>query len=199
MFISNPVTMTPKDAIQKFKEGDPDAFRFIYTQYKKQVMNYCMTMVVSRENAEELVNDIFLHLYLKRNFIDVDRDLKPYLFTITRNRTYNWLKQAAKSKNSRRNLEQEYRLDYLHHQDEKIDAGLDLQILESTVDKMPLQRRLIFKMCKFQEMSYAEVAEALSLKRKTVENQMGLANKQFAELANSADYVFLIVVIGSML
>lgn len=188
--------MIDYNAIQQFKDGDPDAFKLIYNQYKNQVLNYCITMVVSRENAEELVNDIFLHLYQKRNFLDPERDIKPYLFSITKNQTFNWLKSATRKKQSRKRLELEYYTDYLQRQDLKIDAGLDLRKLELVVEKMPIQRRLIFKMCKFQEMTYAEVANSLSLKRKTVENQMGLANKQFAELAKATDYVFFLFVIG---
>ncbi|HMI03488.1 MAG TPA: sigma-70 family RNA polymerase sigma factor [Pedobacter sp.] len=188
--------MITHNAIQQFKEGSPEAFRIIYDQYKKQVMNYCVTMVISRESAEELVNDIFLHLYQKREYLDPERDIKPYLFTLARNKTFNWLKTAVQKKKTRQKLELEYRAEYLQHQDRKVEAGLDLERLKDEVNKMPLQRRLIFKMCKFQEMTYSEVAEALSLKRKTVENQMGLANKQFSELVNSADYVFLILLVG---
>jgi RNA polymerase sigma-70 factor (ECF subfamily) len=188
--------MIDHNAIQEFKNGDPEAFKLIYNKYKNPVLNYCMTMVVSRENAEELVNDIFLHLYQKRDFLDPERDIKPYLFTITKNLTFNWLKSTTRKRQARKQLEQEYYVDYLQHQDLKIDAGLDLQRLEQVVEKMPIQRRLIFKMCKFQEMTYAEVANSLSLKRKTVENQMGLANKQFAELAKATDYVFFLFLLG---
>ena len=194
--LSNPKIMIDHNAIQQFKNGDLEAFKLIYNKYKKPVLNYCMTMVVCRENAEELVNDIFLHLYQKRDFLDPERDIKPYLFTITKNQTYNWLKLAVRKKQTRKQLELDYCTEYLQYQDLKIDAGLDLQRLEQVVEKMPIQRRLIFKMCKFQEMTYTEVANSLSLKRKTVENQMGLANKQFAELAKATDYVFFFIMMG---
>ncbi len=185
--------MSPQ-TIRRFKEGDTGAFKTIYNQYSKQVMNYCMTMVLIREHAEELVNDIFLQLWLKRAYLDEERAVGPYLFAMTKHMTFNWLKAAAAKKQRRQQMEVQYQFESeVLAQEKAIAAGIDLQTLEKEIEQMPIQRRRIFKMCRFEEMTYAEVAQALSLSRKTVENQMNLAGKQLARLVKIDDYLLFVV------
>lgn len=182
--------------IRMLKEGDSEAFRVVYKTYKSQVMNYCLTMVISRENAEELVHDIFLKLWQKRSYLDESRSIGAYLNGITKNMVLSWLKTNVAREKKRLLLERDFVLDreFVNHET-AFNSRVDLDILQQQINKMPLQRRLIFKMCKMQEMTYAEVANTLSLSRKTVENQMTLANRQIAELVNAGDYLLIFLLV----
>ncbi|WP_257668719.1 sigma-70 family RNA polymerase sigma factor [Parapedobacter tibetensis] len=194
------VDTVQQDIVQQFKAGKPAAFRTVYDQTKEKIMTYCMRYVRSKENAEELVNDIYLRLWSNREHIDPQIGIIGFLYTTAKFETFSYLKKLAADEKRRADLSDHYTVhrDVLYQQDRQIEATHDLKVLKEIIRTFPPQRRKIFEYCKFDGLSYAEVAELLCINKETVKSHMGIAMKDLAHLANTGDFATLLL-LGSVL
>jgi RNA polymerase sigma-70 factor (family 1) len=189
------MTVLSKSLILDFIAGDENAFAQIYNLYYQDIKSYCFKHTRSSETAEELVSDVFLKFWEARAQFDPDRELRPYLLTITKNVTFNWLKRMLTDQK----MKTEFRGRYLSDQDGAnqdivLTAAMDLGVLRQIMGKhMPLKRRRVFELCKIDGLSYAEAANVLSISRETVKEHMSLAMKDMNRLADAADYLYLLI------
>lgn len=189
-----------QDMVAQFKAGKPAAFRAIYDQTKEKIMTYCMRYVLSKENAEELVNDIYVRLWTNREQIDPEIGIIGFLYTTAKFETFSFLKKLAADQRRRADLQDYYTFhqQVIYQQDKHIEAAHDLKALKEIINTFPPQRRQIFEYCKFDGLSYAEVAELLNIHKETVKTHMSIAMKDLSRLANAGDFATLLF-LGSVL
>ena len=156
------------------KAGNNGAFEQLFRQLYAPLCNYAFTFVKDRDEAEELVQASFINLWEKRSVISINTSPKSYLYMMVRNNALNKLKHEK--------VKQEFVQDHLHVHEEAHESsaqklfGKELeQKLREAIESLPEQCRLIFKMSRFEELKYAEIAGQLNISVKTVENQMGKA------------------------
>ncbi len=188
--------MLNQDIIRNFKAGDPNTFENIYALFYKQVFAYCYRYTLSRESAEELTHDIFLHLWSTRDYIDPEIGLKGYLRTISKNIVFTWLRNASRSKKMRTELE----LHFASAQEEllpekRIDASYDLGVLRNVLNCLPPKRKLVFEMIRFKEMTYHEVADQLSISRDAVKDHMVKANRVIESMKKNKNYLDYVTIL----
>ncbi|UZR97322.1 RNA polymerase sigma factor [Chondrinema litorale] len=162
--------------IQKIKKGDQHAFDALFNRYHKQLCYFAFMYVSDRELAEEVVSDVFLKVWVKREKIQIKSNVKAYLYTITRNIIYDSV--SAKSVKFAELTDQHYQEIYTRESPERtlIHKELDAEI-NSIINKLPTQCRIIFMLNRHDGLKYREIAELLNISIKTVENQMGKALK----------------------
>lgn len=180
-------TQNEKDLIDQLKRGNESAFETIFNTYYASLCFFAGQFLNDDEIAEEIVQDLFVTIWSKRNEIRVDSSLKNYLFRSVKNYCLNQIqhfrireKYAAKVKEDVQHEIQES--DYF------LEVGLIKKIDES-IESLPGKRKQIFKLSREEGLKYKEIAEKLNLSIKTVEAQMGLALKQLREdLKEYKDY-----------
>jgi RNA polymerase sigma factor (sigma-70 family) len=180
--------------ILDFINGEEYAFTNIYKLYYKDIWSYCFKHTRSPEIAEELASDVFLRFWEARAKLDPEREVKPYLLTITKNVTFTWLKRMLTDQK----MKSEFRGRYISDQgdakqDVVIAATMDLALLRKVMSKMPVKRRETFELCKIDGLSYAEAANILSVSKETIKEHMSLAKRDMNKLANAADYLYLLI------
>lgn len=163
-----------KNQIQLVKDlikGDEIAFRKLFDIYRDDLYRYSLSMVVSKDYAEEIVQDVFMTIWLKRETLNIDMSFRAYLFTITRNKTIKFLKKAANHKRLREEV---------FYKSQKFAKPTDLSIRENELEylkqkalnNLSPKKRVIFEMSRDEEKSYEEIATELGLSVNTVRNQM---------------------------
>jgi RNA polymerase sigma-70 factor, ECF subfamily len=161
------------DWIQPLRKGDPAAFETLFRAFAPGLCTFVARYVESRTVAEDLVQDLFLTLWRKREDIEIDGTVDLYLFGAARNRALNYLRHQR--------VEERFRTTVLSRPDAHLSLreGEILELLEvqEAIDTLPARCRLIFSMHHQQGMTYAEIARSLGLSIKTVETQMGRALK----------------------
>lgn len=194
------INTVQQDIIEQFKAGEPAAFRMVYNETSEKIMTYCMRYVLSTENAEELVNDIYVRLWTNREHIDPEIGIIGFLYTTAKFETFSYLKKLAADEKRRTDLKDyyTYHQQVLYQQDKQVDAVHDLKALKEIISTFPPQRRKIFEYCKFDGLSYAEAAELLGVTKETVKTHLGIAMKDLSRLASAGDFATLMV-IGSVL
>lgn len=152
------------------REGSKDAFRVLYDRYGVKLHRFAFGYLKSEEEAEELVQDVFLKLWDKRHLLNDSGNVKSYLYKVAVNSIYDFIR--------RRNLEQAFQ-EFAGGRTDEADQTWDevvyndmLTQIDRLMAQMPEQRRKIFKMSKEEGLSHDEIAETLGLSKRTVENQV---------------------------
>lgn len=159
-----------QELISLLREGSKDAFRILYDRYGLKIYRFALSYLKSEYDAEELVQDVFLKLWVKRDSLDISGNIRAYLYKVAVNSIYDFIR--------RKNLELAFQEFVNGHTDED-DSTWDEVVyndlaaqLDQLMAQMPEQRRKIFKMSKEKGLSNDEIAESLGLSKRTVENQI---------------------------
>lgn len=137
-------------------------------------------MGLGHEDAENLVQEVFLTIWEKRGEIKEEYNFQSYLYTITKRLTIKELRKQA--------LERQFQiysntfLDEVSHQSEEsiIFSDLVSEAYES-INKLPSERKEIFLLSKEEGLSNQEIADKLQISKRTVENQLYRATKTLRE------------------
>jgi RNA polymerase sigma-70 factor, ECF subfamily len=166
------------------KAGNHSAFETLYKAYFEPLYFFAKDYVIDVDQSRNIVQDSFLSLWEKRDFLNVDLNLKSFLYTIVRNNSLNYLKREKNKKRIDSEIHQVYfeelRLNYEALSQLPIDkiSFEELQkLIEDATEKLPPQCRLIFKMSRFDALKNGEIAEQLNISTKTVEGHITQALK----------------------
>ena len=185
--MSKTSTYNEKLLVKQLLVGNEKAFRKLFDTYRNDLYKFSLSMVFSKPYAEEIVQDVFLNLWLKRETINPELSFKSYLFTITRNKTISFLKKAANNKKLREEIF--YKSQESVNPTERYMREEELKIIKKeALDLLPPRRRLIFEMSRNDGKSYEEIAGELGISPNTVRNQMSMALETLREfLLNNRD------------
>lgn len=166
-------------AISFSDRGDDQGFEALYGFYKPKLLVIVNSYISSPEDAEEIVHDVLLRLWEKKDQIKLHTGLTAYLYGMTRNACLDYLR-SRKSKLSRdiSAIQQEYRLNYNALSDEAASALIlkELQALvRSSIDQLPEKCKSVFVKSRMEGRNHKEISKELHISTKTVENHIGRA------------------------
>ncbi|MEZ4905935.1 MAG: RNA polymerase sigma-70 factor [Spirosomataceae bacterium] len=148
----------------------------LYKRYYQPMCTHAVKFVGSRETAEDIVSEIFFQFYANKTFLEINTSYRIYLFRTVRNRAYNYLRWDLNRKADLIEAAQKPTLD--EHQPDQISQFEELyHDVEEAVNKLPIERRRIYLMRKFEGKKYQEIADELHLSVKTVDVQLSRANQ----------------------
>lgn len=185
MVKNHPKESTPKhpsldtQRVKRIKVGDSIAFKELFFAYCQPLVRFALRFVKDVTAAEDVVQDVFLKIWLNRQQLNPNFNIKSYLFVAVKN-------QALKLQRQQSIRHQGSRIMRLSHQNIPTpEETLNTKEIETTVfqalKELPDRCRLIFSMNRFDGLTYAEIAEILDLSIKTIETQMGRALKHLRD------------------
>jgi len=168
------VLLTEQDLLTAIVEGDEQVFEAVFRQHYASLCRYARQLLPDADEAEEEVQSMFVAIWEKRSALRITSSLKSYLFQAVHNRYLNRLQHLS------------VRADYQRHAQHMGEGTAEspVQVLvaneladrvQAAVQRLPEQCRLAFTLSRYEELSYAEIAEQLGISPKTVENQIGKA------------------------
>ena len=171
--------------------GDITAFEMLFRTYYQPLCNYAYTFLQDREDAEEIVQSTFLLVWEKRDTLAIRTSVRPYLYAMVRNACLNVIKHE---KIKQKYVGEEVALASRSH--DSVTHTIATNELEYRIkiamEALPEQCRMVFKLSRFEELKYSEIADQLEISIKTVENHMGKALRIMREQLK--DYLPLIIV-----
>ena len=163
-------------------------FDSIYINNFSRLFLFAKEYVLFDEEAENIVQDIFLMLWEKREALRVDVSLTAYLFTLVKNKCIDVLRHQRVEQMYSENVKHEYneelnvKLFALESFDHNFSSEEDIEtLLRNAIDKLPERCRLIFIKSRIEGKKYKEIAEELNLSVNTVEGQISIALKKLRE------------------
>ena len=160
--------------VSELKNGNEKAFRQLFDLYYQDIYGYSISLLKSKETAEENVQDVFMKVWLHRENLNPDQSFKAYIFTIARNQAFNTLNKAANDLALKEAVFYESQKSH-EYGDYSIREADCKKLRKQAMKQLPPKRKQIFKMSRKKGMSYEEISQELGISINTVRNQMSKA------------------------
>lgn len=162
----------------KVAEGDERAFRALFEQYHRLLATYIMRITRSQELTEEIVQDVFLKIWMSRETLSEIQDLQAYLYIVSKNHALNGLKKIARERITFSDtdwnlLEKSF---IQAESEEPIHYGL----IDEAIDRLPPRQQTVYLLSRHERKKYTEIADQLSLSRETVKKYLQLATESIS-------------------
>lgn len=163
--------------------NDEKALEALYQKYYYRLCHFAFQYVRSFELTEEIVSDVFLNIWKRRQNLTISGSFKAYLYTATRNQALNYIKKEGMKGLSIDEVDKDEQMASLNYNPEEELLFKELKNqMGVLVSVLPPRRKLIFKLSRLEGFTYHEIAEILSISVHTVQNQMVAAIKQMSAL-----------------
>jgi len=157
--------------IKNLKEGDVLSFDNIFKKYNKKVYYFALSYLKNREEAEDVVQEVFMNLWRYRDQINEYYVFSKYLFKITYNLT---CKKFRKQASDKKQLEEVMRNCILEDDSTNLDIEYNnlKETANSLIEKLPSRQKKIFLLSINEQLTTEQIAQQLNISKKTVENYL---------------------------
>ena len=167
------------------EQREETRFEDIYLSYFSKMKYFAKEYVISEEDAENIVQDVFVELWENKEMLNMHMNLIAYLFTTIKNKCLNHLRHKLVVQETASKLQEEYtislrmNLDSLEAFDNNLFSDQDIEkIISRALDTLSEKCRTIFIMSKIEGKKQKEIAQELNISINTIETQMGIAYKK---------------------
>lgn len=177
--------MSDELLVREIRSHNQELFSEIVKRYQNKIMNYIFRLVGSREEAEDLSQDVFIKAYQNLQGFDIKRRFSPWIYRIAHNEAVNFLKKKTRFKilSLDQNQFLENSMVQAENLIEKIIKKENAQNIKKLLDKIPFSYREVLVLRFFEEKSYEEISEIL---RKPVSTIGTMINRAKAALGKEA-------------
>lgn len=169
--MSNLKNITDETLTYLINRGNKSAFQELFERYSGQIYHFALKYFRNQQEAEEVVQDVFLKIWEKRDGLDRSKSIKSFVFTVAVNTIYDSVR--------RRNIENSYKDFAKNNFDFQSETTWHeviynemLAKVEDVIHCLPNQQRRIFKLSRQKGLSNEEISIRLNISKRTVENQL---------------------------
>ncbi|MFD2574399.1 RNA polymerase sigma-70 factor [Spirosoma soli] len=189
----HPVQLSDQEILSAIQLGDERVFEAVFRQHYNALCQYGYSFLKDWDDAEEVVQAVFMTIWEKRDGLEINISLKSYLYRAVHNRCLNRIKHLTVQAEHRSHVAAE--VGQLYEAPAQVLMANELSDrLQEAIQQLPDQCRLIFTMSRFEELKYQEIADRLGLSIKTVENQIGKALRILR--TELAEYLPVLILLG---
>lgn len=163
-----------RKTLKQMAEGDEQAFRVIFDIYKAPFHAAAYKMTRSAYISEEIVQEVFVAVWVKRALIAGAKHPEEYTFTILRNCIYAHFRKLARECRIKSKLGQQP-VESANYIEDILDEKETRITLENVIGRLSPQQKLIYKLAKQEGLSREEIADKLNISPNTVKNHLGTA------------------------
>lgn len=179
--------------IPKPQSNEEQAFELLFRKYYVRLCGFANKFIANRQESEEIVQEVFLNIWKKRDQLKLNNEIRPYLFKSVQNLCFNFIEHQKVIDSYYSVIDVVYK-----NQTQEFDTYQSVlftefqQRVDLAVQSLPEQCRKIFQMSREEGLKYSEIAEQLGISVKTVETQMSRAlSKLKVELK---DYLVVLII-----
>lgn len=175
-----------KKLLLEVAAGKESAFRQLFDQCHHSLGRYIFRITQSQELAEEIVQDVFLKVWMNRASLAEIQSFKAWLFVASKNHALNHLRKLAREKMLKNQWEAyAISVDTSNAQDERY-----YRLLDEAIDQLPPQQQKVYLLSRHKRLKYDEIAVELNLSRETVKSYLKLATASItAYMTSNLDVV----------
>ena len=162
--------------ITQLRNGNKDAFKILFEKYGTRLYQFSLKYLREKEDAEDLLNEVFLKIWENRQSLKTNTSFQSYLFTIA----YNSIRQRFLKKSREEKYIQIFAEENLvnsSNEEGQIDYIQIVQKINKVIDLLPARRKEIFNLSYKEELKNLEIADKLGLSEQFVKNQLSVARK----------------------
>jgi RNA polymerase sigma-70 factor (family 1) len=171
-----------KDLLLEISEGDQAAFAKLYAVFGKRLRTFSVSLVHSKEIAEEVVEDVFIKIWAKRETLSAIENIAVYLYVAVKNLSLNKLAEKAKQLIAEPYKGLDPEIESLQYDPHTLLVTSEmLAKMNQTIETLPPRCKMIFKLVREDGLRYKEVSEILNISVNTIDVQMAIAIKRISE------------------
>ena len=179
-------------------KGDERAFTELFDAYYRQLGEYVYKLTESIEVTEEIVQDVFIKIWLKKEkLLELD-NFSYYLFILSKNQTLNHLRKKANDKVRQ--------LEWLKQFEEEVYIPDDSSVIEEyrslmdeAIEKLPPQQKKVYKLSREERLKHEEIAKMLDISPETVKKHIKLALRFIKNELSSQNDAMIVLVLSTPL
>lgn len=179
---------TDAGLVAALNQGDRKAFEIIYRTYAPEIFRHIQRNITLREDCEEILQDLFESLWKRHKDLKIV-SLRPYLFTMAKYKIIRYFQHNRAKRNYERHfILFEAMFDYLFEEEEEsIDPAAFKSLLDNSLPELPERCQAAFRLRLTENLTNAEIADRMHIKKNTVENYMIRALRHLRESYKSID------------
>ncbi|MGV8092916.1 MAG: RNA polymerase sigma factor [Mangrovibacterium sp.] len=190
---------TDNNLVALLQKGDKQAYKMLFEKYGTRLYFFALKYLKEREDAKDLLNEVFLTLWESRQSLKTNSSLQAYLFTIAYNNVRQRFLKKIREEKYVRIFAEEYLIDSSKGE-EQLDYQLFVEKINRIIDLLPPRRKEIFILSYKEELKNYQIAEKLGLSDHHVKKQLVIARKfvidKVKEDNGLAGLLFLYLFIG---
>lgn len=165
---------TEKELLLQIAQGNEKAFEQLFNRYHSHTHLVAYKLTHSEVAAEELVQDVFLKIWLRRTELQTVNDFKSFLFIMTRNQSYTTLKRILRQRQVLRQAFAEQTA--LDNSSDNLILEKDFErFLETAIQRLPPQQQQVYRLSRERGLNRDEMAELLNLSPNTIKTHLSQA------------------------
>lgn len=171
------------------KNGEEKAFDLLFEHYYSNLCHYAASVIRDHDAAEDLVQDLFAELWVNHKQITIRSSLYSYLLRSTRNACLDHLKHLK----VRDKFQSKATTGLSETVEDNMELAEILHKMDESIEQLPEQCKRIFKLSRFENLKYREIAKLLNISENTVDTQIRRAlNKLKNDLSDYLISIFII-------
>lgn len=148
---------------------------YLFKTYYKRLYQVAFQIVRNEENAEDIVQEVFIYIWNKKDELNITTTVEGYLVKSTINKALTFIEKNKKMLKIELNDSIENGFDTNSHKNNNYDHEIFQALVEKSLDSLPPKCKSIFVLSRFENMKNKDIATHLDISIKTVENQMTIA------------------------
>jgi RNA polymerase sigma-70 factor (family 1) len=160
-----------QDIIRQVSEGSRSAFRVLFDLYNGRLFAFIYKLTKSETTSAELVQDIFVKLWVSRSELSEIRNVQAYLFTMASNRTIDHLRKVAAESRMLNNLWNRI-AKFQESAEQEYNAKECNELINQAMVQLSPQKQKIFRLSRYEGLNHDEIATQLRLSKSTVKNHL---------------------------
>lgn len=160
---------------KEMKAGNQAAFDELFHLYYENLVRLAYQKTQDQANAEDIVQTLFIDFWTKRATITIEKSVIGYLSTTVHRRCIDYFRKQKRIDHSHQKyFDNSLSLDISSPEKDLLNQE-NLSAIYTKIEALPPKCKIVFKMSRFEEMSYEEIAEQLDISKKTVEYHISTA------------------------
>lgn len=152
--------------------GDEGAFRSLFDVYRDKVFFYILRMTECRQTAEDVLQDVFIKVWLERAALSEVRNFNAWVYRLALNHTINGLRRLARETLVLSELGRQAGEPLAPAADALFARNELKKLLDSAVEKLPSQQKLVYHLSRVEGLKHKEIASRLNISPFTVKKHM---------------------------
>ena len=183
-----------KQVISKLKEGDVASFDHIFKKYHRKVYYFANSYLKNREEAEDVVQDVFMNLWRHRDQINEHYIFSKYLFKITYNETCKRFRKRASDK---RHLEEILQSASIEDDSTKLDIEYNnlVETKDLLIRSLSERQKEVLRLSTEEHLTSEEISQKLNISKKTVENYLSAARAYLRKSLNDQGILSVLFIV----
>ncbi len=186
--------LSDSDQLIMVAAGNELAFKKLFLKYHQQLGTHIFRITNSMDLAEEIVQDVFLKIWMNREALSEVHNFNAYLFVISKNHTLNCLRKLSRERHHLNICEENYTMSLTA---DNGDLNSYHNILDQAIDRLPPQQQRVYLLSRHERLRYAEVANRMNISHESVKKYLKIANASIIAFVKTNLYSVSFLLISS--